>query len=112
MDNETIEQLHQHLNRSDILPDEYYRRNHVHYTLVCYINNIIGLYLSSNFGAIPVFIQRAHRHLEHIRVDEKQLSSDPYLELVEKYLSQMAKFVFSLETIDETVKQLIQSDLL
>ena len=54
-----IDEFHRKLNRRDIVPEECYRRNSLHYRLVCYINNIIGLYLSSDFDAVPIFINRA-----------------------------------------------------
>ena len=43
-----IEAAHARLNTEAVLPPLAHRRNHVVYPLVCYVNNIIGCYLSGN----------------------------------------------------------------
>jgi hypothetical protein len=58
-----IDSFHQKLNRRDSLPEGCYRRNNMHYRLVCYVNNIIALYLSSEFNGIPIFINRAFKEI-------------------------------------------------
>lgn len=78
-----IAQLHKQLNRLDIVPRHCYRRNKVHYTLVCYINNIIGLLLSENYELVPIFIERARIHMAEFPATEE---SATYYETVEHYL--------------------------
>lgn len=78
-----IAQLHQQLNRLDIVPRHCYRRNKVHYTLVCYINNIIGLLLSENHELVPIFIERARHHMAEFPATEE---SATYYKVVEHYL--------------------------
>jgi hypothetical protein len=107
MNKEAIEQLQKQLNRSDLLPESYYRRNHVHYPLICYVNNITGLYLNSNYEGIPLFVNRAYDHLR--KTQEKPLP-EMYTNLVMEYLSQMAKLVLSTESVSDSAKKLIPSE--
>jgi hypothetical protein len=58
---------HSRLNAPDVLPEKAHRRNTAIYQLVCYINNVVGCYLSSNFAAIPLFIERARGHMASIQ---------------------------------------------
>ena len=88
---ENIAQLHQQLNHPDNLPGIYFRRNHLQYPLVCYINNIIGLYLSSNYDQIPLFIKRAYEHWNQVNPDQ------PYSDFVIRYLTEMTRFLSSLD---------------
>lgn len=87
-----LENYHLTLNRDDILPDIYLRRNAIHYPLVCYVNNIICLYMSSNFSAIPLFIRRIHEHIEtyektNLYVEER------YFRLVREYTALISEFL-------------------
>jgi hypothetical protein len=107
MNKEAIEQLQKQLNRSGLLPESYYRRNHIHYPLICYVNNLTGLYLSSNYEGIPLFVNRAYDHLR--KTKEKPLS-EIYANLVMEYLSQIAKLVLSTESVSDSAKKLIPSD--
>ncbi|HWV11404.1 MAG TPA: hypothetical protein VN156_17785 [Pseudomonas sp.] len=78
-----IAQLHQQLNHPDIVPRHCYRRNKVHYPLVCYINTLIGLLLSENHASVPIFIDRAIRHMTEFPATEE---SAAYYQLVDRYL--------------------------
>ena len=98
-----LENFHMILNRKGTIPDSYYRRNHVFYPLVCYINTIIGLYLSSNFEAIPLFIKRASDHME--KYENAEINKE-YYRLVMDYLFSMAKYL-SIIDIDRKIIELI-----
>lgn len=82
--------LHRQLNRSDIVPRHCYRRNKVHYELVCYINNIIGLLASDNLEVVPIFAGRALQHMNDIPANEE---SSKYYELANSYLRLIAKLL-------------------
>ena len=72
------------MNDPSIVPLGGYRLNKVVYTLICYVNNIIGCCLSRNLETIPIFIDRARRHiLEFPSTDETQ----QYYDLVGNYIS-------------------------
>jgi len=60
---EEINDWHKKLNSKEHSPRRGYRRNVRVYTLVCYVNNIVGCFLSHNEGPIPVFIGRARKHM-------------------------------------------------
>lgn len=91
---EEIKRLHKMLNQRDIVPDRCYRRNSRHYPLVCYVNNISGLYMSSNFDGIPIFIDRAYNELQRLRPIYKENTEQEltYYGLVLRYLGIMADF--------------------
>jgi len=92
---ESLERFHGLLNGEDILPEGYLARNHLCYPLVCYINIIIGLYISHNYQPIPLFIRRAY---EHMALRKEKLSENKFYEnLVSEYLSEMAKYILTLE---------------
>ncbi len=106
---ESLERFHRLLNREDILPEGYLARNHLCYPLVCYINIIIGLYTSHNYAAIPLFIKRAY---EHMLLRKEKLSENKFYEnLVLEYLSEMTKYILTLE-IERMYIDLIPEELL
>jgi hypothetical protein len=80
---EKIATLHQKLNSERLVDGKWYRRNHSAYELVCYINNIVALYLSGNYENIPVFIDRAKGYLS--REDAATLNNE-YRDHVAQYL--------------------------
>jgi len=85
-----------------MVPEGCCRRNSRHYPLVCYVNNISGLYMSSNFDGIPIFIDRAYKELQRLRQnDEKNQGGSPYYGLVLKYLGIMADLCYASGTIPE-----------
>ena len=71
--NEKIDGFHKTLDHRDIVPEGCYRRNNLHHRLICYINNIIGLYLSSDFDSIPIFISRAYKEVIFITENFEEL---------------------------------------
>ncbi len=93
-----LEKYHRALNRKEVLPGSYLRRNHKFYPFVCYVNNIISLYMSENYEEIPVMINRAYQSaLEYSDEEKKQ----DYIKMVLEYISAMAKYVSSLELTSE-----------
>lgn len=105
---ETLERFHNLLNREDILPEGYLARNHLCYPLVCYINIIIGLYMSHNYNSIPLFIKRAFEHLEII--NDKITENESFRNLVLQYLLEMTRYILSLE-IEHGYTDLIPKEL-
>jgi hypothetical protein len=95
-----IERFHTKLNRRDVVPHGCYRRSSIHYHLVCYINNIIGLYLSSDFETIPIFINRAYKQIKFIKglLRDEDRKIPGYYSLVLRYMSLMAEFCLSLKS--------------
>jgi hypothetical protein len=106
--NELIDDYHRQLNHPDLVPGQFYRRNHVHYALVCYINNIIGLYLCGRFDGIPLFLARAAHHLEQHGMS----TQEEYNSLVSAYLRHMARFITAQPTISLEAKGRIPLSLL
>jgi hypothetical protein len=106
--NELIDDYHRQLNHPDLVPGQFYRRNHVHYALVCYINNIIGLYLCGRFDGIPLFLARAAHHLEQ----DGMSMQEEYNLLVSAYLRHMAQFIVGQPTVCLETKGLIPPSLL
>ncbi len=106
---EKLEIYHKKLNHKDNVPNTAYRRNDIDYPLVCYVNNIIGVYLSSNFDIIPIFIDRAY---EYISVRSEKNEDKPYYQLILEYLAVMTEFILTQETVAEEVKGLIPKQLL
>jgi len=104
-----LESFHARLNRVDVVPGEWYRRNDAQYPLVCYVNNIMGLYLSGRFDAIPIFLRRA---TEHMTASSNAIKREPYCALVEAYLRHMARFLYSLDALHESQKDIIPAELL
>ncbi len=82
-DSEEINDWHKKLNSKECLPQRGYRRNAGGYALICYVNNIMGCYLSCNEGPIPVFIGRARQHMTDYQDNEEW---HEYYEMVKKYL--------------------------
>lgn len=62
--------------------------------LARYINNIIGLHLSSDFDAITIFVNRAGKKIENRKKILKNNGTkiSPYYNFVLEYLGLMAEF--------------------
>lgn len=95
---DAFDKYHKMLNRKDILPGVYLRRNHKFHPLVCCVNNILALYLAENYDEIPVMINRAHKILLDCSPEER---NQEYMKMVMEYLAFMAKYTFSLDLSDE-----------
>ena len=109
-----IKDFQKKLNHVDIVPERCYRRNSLHYRSVCYVNNISGLFLSSNFDAIPIFIDRTYKEIQTIKkVFHKNGTKMPlFYYLVLEYLVLMADFCNSLGSIHEGLMARIPKNLL
>lgn len=109
--NNDISKLHSKLNMKDILSAEYLRRNHPLYPLICYTNNIIALYLSSNYENIPLIINRAY---EVIVSTSKHYENELCVRNVLEYLRLISKFLISInlekELLDLIPKQLAKNE--
>jgi hypothetical protein len=101
-----IKQFHALLNGSDLIPEQAFRRNSGAYPLFCYVNNIIGLFLSKNYDPIPVFVARA---IEHMTNSPPSAASGAYYAAVTRYLSQVVyhlqHFVSDIEHWDDRIPQ-------
>lgn len=99
-----IKQFHACLNSPELVPEQAYRRNSGLYPLVCYINNIGGLFLSKNYDAIPIFVARA---AEYFASSPSTPASFAYYEVVNKYLRQVVfhlrHFVEGIEHWDDRI---------
>jgi hypothetical protein len=97
-----VEDWHVRLNSKENAPERGYRRNVVVYELVCYVNNIVGCYLSKNDEPIPVFIGRARKFMQdHPSNDgwhEYYEMVGSYLDAVESDLSENGFNVRSIYT--------------
>jgi hypothetical protein len=58
------------INSEDVSPKMGFRRNKSIYELVCYVNNIIGCYLSKRSEPIPIFINRIRAYLDEKKIEE------------------------------------------
>ncbi|MEK8028837.1 hypothetical protein [Pseudaquabacterium rugosum] len=107
---EQIFKLHSELNRADIVPRHCYRRNKVHYDLVCYINNIIGLLNSENLDVVPVFVGRALQHMNDFPAGEE---SATYYEHANRYLRLIGNLVSARGIpLGDTVPQSFKESLI
>jgi hypothetical protein len=106
--NQLLTQYHQQLNHPLVVPGEWYRRNAIHYPLLCYINTIIGLYLSANLDLVPLFLDRAW---QHVHENEGVLANTPYGQLLTAYLPLMAKYILSHQTLDPVARGLLPEEL-
>lgn len=99
-----IKQLHVRLNGADLIPEQAFRRNSGTYPLVCYVNNIMGLFLSKNYDPIPVFVARAAQHTADF---PPTAASSAYYAVVTQYLSQVVDhlqhFVSGIEHWDDRI---------
>ena len=79
--------MHQAMNAEENIPPRGFRRNVVIYELVCYVNNIIALYISKNSNSIPVFIERSRYFIE--KNSERCQDCKEYIQTVNEYLDIM-----------------------
>lgn len=83
-----LEDWHRHLNAPKNVPPRGFRRNVTVYSLVCYVNNIIGCYLGHNVEPIPLFIRRGKEHMLQYPPSE---DLRPYYGLVSEYFEAMER---------------------
>lgn len=93
-----IKRFQEHINSPRLVPDQCYRMASSTYALVCYVNQVTGLYLSKNYSVIPIFLGRAHAEL--LRAKSERVS-EPYRNLVLQYLSHVAHFLVQYQCLKE-----------
>lgn len=100
-----IEKYHKKiLNNPEVVPNGCYRRNSIYYGLICYINNIIGLYYASEIAGISVFIGRAYKQMDFLKA--KNEDNFNYFNILMKYLFLMTKYIKSQGIDDHLVERL------
>lgn len=104
-----LKHLQELLNQEGVVPDQAYRMSKVDYSLVCFVNNMVGLYLSKNYEVIPVFIARAHKHMLEVRPNP---SAESYYGLVSIYLRQMAHVLSTFTSVSAESLAFIPEDIL
>ncbi len=106
---DAVAAYHCRLNHPDVLPGRLYRRNHKHYALVCFVNTIIGLYLSRQLDLIPRFLAQATNHMQQhdLGTEHKE-----YASMVSDYLRRMARFILAQTTVEAELKARIPANLL
>jgi hypothetical protein len=104
----SIEQFHARLNRKGVVPDTIYRRNHVAYALVCYVNNIVGCLASENHNVVALFLTRAAKELIRLRIADLARPSEEsaYFEIVEQYLRAVTEFVLERGILPELAAEI------
>lgn len=92
-----LEKFHSLLNNDAMIPAQCYRMSHTHYSMVCYTNQVVALYLSKNYQMIPLFIERSYKQMERF---EGQPNTEGYRSLVLNYFSQMAFYLKEYTDLD------------
>jgi hypothetical protein len=104
-----LESFQRHLNREYIAPARGYRMSVGVYSLVCYVNNTVGLYLSGNYEVVPIFIARAHQYMsEHPATPQ----TAAYYQLVNRYLRQFTFVLKRFTSVTPESLEFIPSELL
>ena len=98
-----IEMFIKKINTPIFLPPKCYRRNSIYYTLLCYVNNITAIYISDNYEAIPIFINRARKELPRFKIDNNEFYS-----LIEEYLNCMNEFLIKYSGIKNEKLELFE----
>jgi hypothetical protein len=93
-----IKRFQAHINSPRLVPDQCYRMASKTFSLVCYVNQVTGLYLSKNYAVIPIFLRRAHEQL--VMVHSERVS-EPYRQLVLQYLSHVAHFIVEYSCLSD-----------
>jgi hypothetical protein len=107
-----IKRFQEHINSPRLVPDQCYRMASPTYALVCYVNQVTGLYLSKNYPVIPMFLGRAYEQANKVSGERV---SEPYRNLVIQYLSHVAHFLVDYSCFkedEEHLRQFIPSALL
>lgn len=97
--------LIQQLNRKEILPQIYQRRNSIHYSFLSYINNSIGCYISENYDSTILFLNRAYKELEKLN----SRNDCDYLLLCNNYMKATSEYLVRENLIDEFSTGLVKN---
>ncbi|MGE5610608.1 MAG: hypothetical protein ACM359_15265 [Bacillota bacterium] len=92
---ESILTYHRQLNRDGVIPSTIFRRNHLAYTLLCHVNNIVACLLSENYHVVALLLGRAAGQLELLRKPEMKRPPEEmaYFDFVEQYLRTVTAFI-------------------
>lgn len=93
-----IEKFHVLLNHEAMIPAQCYRMSDNLYSLVCFTNQIVALFISKNYQMIPIFIGRVLTQLQKV---ESQPGVMGYRNLVYDYLCQVAYYLDRFCNLDE-----------
>ncbi|WP_407310007.1 hypothetical protein [Desulfosporosinus sp. SB140] len=96
---EDISNLTKLLNRKDILPVGYLRRNSIYYSFVSYINHTIALFIGEDYDDVALFIKRSHSELMKLKV--KNECSEEYFSLCEQYLKKLSIYLYKNELLSD-----------
>lgn len=93
-----IEKFHLLLNHQAMIPAQCYRMSDNLYSLVCFTNQIVALFISKNYQMIPIFIERVFKQLQRV---ESQPGVMGYRHLVYDYLCQVSYYLAQFGDLDE-----------
>ncbi len=93
-----IKRFQEHINSPRLVPDQCYRMASPTYAVVCYVNQVTGLFQSKNYYVVPIFLKRAYDALGKASPERV---SGPYRNLVEQYLSHVAHFIVNYHCLGE-----------
>lgn len=102
-----VNKFHSKLNSPSLVPEKCYRRNHLSYSMISYMNQIISLYLSENFDVIPIFIGRAYVEVEKNQHEDTKY----YKEIAKNYLSCITKIIIEKELVSDERIRIIPDEL-
>jgi len=94
---ERVVGFHSSLNKKELLPENCYRRNSLHFNLVNTVNSVIGLFLSQNYEPIPVLLRRAFDLME-----QRSEVAKKYIQFSECYMLCVAYYIQEHTSIDMT----------
>jgi hypothetical protein len=83
------------LNRQGVIPDTMYKRNHLAYELISYVNNATGCLICRNYNVVALFLSRSADALARLRKPEYQRPAEElaYFDFVENYLRAVGRFL-------------------
>jgi|GEM_PF-1473246 len=81
--------IQKELNKIENIPKMAYRRDSKVYSLVCYVNNITGCFLSDNYMPIKIFSERINDYIE----ENKNKEMENYYKLIKQYILLINKFI-------------------
>jgi hypothetical protein len=104
-----LKRFHARLNDAEVVPEQAYRMAGQLFPLVCFVNNIAGLWASKNYEVIPIFIARAHAHMSRYPAGP---AATAYYDLLSRYLGQMAFVLKSFSALSAESLELIPEAVL
>lgn len=93
------------LNRKDVLPETFLRRNSIFYSFVSYINHSIALFLSEDYDSVALFVKRAESELENLRI--KNECGERYFILCEQYLMKLSGYLYKNKLLSQIGIQML-----